>query len=484
MMARALALAEKGPVHRDAQPARRLRPHAGRGASSARAGTKRPAAPHAEVAGARAGRARRPRARRVYVTLEPCNHHGRTPPCVEALIAGKGRARRRGHARPESRRRRTAARSSPPPASRFESGLLEDEARELNIGFVSRMTRGRPWVRMKIAATLDGRTALANGKSQWITGPEARRDGHRWRARACAIAHRRRHGEGRRPAAHGARGRDAAPAAARGGRQPTGDAARRESAARASRTLVFAAIERRVAAERGDRRAAERAAARWTCRRCSTSSRAAASTSCTSRPASRLNGSLVREGCVDEFLIYLNPSLLGDAAQGMVDLRGDGLARRASAAEDRVARAHRRRHPHPREALMFTGIVQAVGRIVSVAPARGRRRPPAARGRAASATRSACRALPHRGEEARQGGSGSTSRRRPCACTDRARPRRAGEPGKVAAPRRPPRRPPRHRPRGRRRALVPEEGQRLHLPRAQGGWRATSRARARSASTA
>ena len=64
---------------------------------------------------------------------------------------------------------------------------MEAEARELNIGFVSRMTRGRPWVRMKIAATLDGRTALADGTSQWITGPEARKDGHRWRARACAI---------------------------------------------------------------------------------------------------------------------------------------------------------------------------------------------------------------------------------------------------------------------------------------------------------
>jgi diaminohydroxyphosphoribosylaminopyrimidine deaminase/5-amino-6-(5-phosphoribosylamino)uracil reductase len=64
---------------------------------------------------------------------------------------------------------------------------MEDEARELNIGFVSRMTRGRPWVRMKIAASLDGRTALANGRSQWITGAEARRDGHAWRARACAV---------------------------------------------------------------------------------------------------------------------------------------------------------------------------------------------------------------------------------------------------------------------------------------------------------
>jgi diaminohydroxyphosphoribosylaminopyrimidine deaminase/5-amino-6-(5-phosphoribosylamino)uracil reductase len=66
-------------------------------------------------------------------------------------------------------------------------GLLEDEARELNIGFVARMTRGRPWVRLKVAATLDAKTALASGESRWITGEEARRDGHHWRARACAI---------------------------------------------------------------------------------------------------------------------------------------------------------------------------------------------------------------------------------------------------------------------------------------------------------
>src|SRR5689334_20902297 len=68
-----------------------------------------------------------------------------------------------------------------------ECGLLERDALELNIGFVSRMTRGRPWVRVKIASSVDGRSALANGRSQWITSPEARRDGHHWRARACAI---------------------------------------------------------------------------------------------------------------------------------------------------------------------------------------------------------------------------------------------------------------------------------------------------------
>jgi len=123
----------------------------------------------------------------VYVTLEPCAHHGRTPPCVDALIKAKPA-------------RVVAAMQDPNPKTagkgfdqlraagiQVDVGLMEMEARELNIGFISRMTRGTPWVRMKIAASLDGRTALANGQSQWITGNEARRDGHAWRARACAV---------------------------------------------------------------------------------------------------------------------------------------------------------------------------------------------------------------------------------------------------------------------------------------------------------
>ncbi|MCX7513694.1 bifunctional diaminohydroxyphosphoribosylaminopyrimidine deaminase/5-amino-6-(5-phosphoribosylamino)uracil reductase RibD [Frateuria sp. STR12] len=142
--------------------------------------------PHAEVFALReAGEAAR--GATAYVTLEPCAHFGRTPPCADALVAA-------GVARV------VIAAEDPFPQVAgngiaklraagivVETGLLREPARELNIGFFSRIESGRPWVRVKLAMSLDGRTALANGESKWITGEAARADVQRWRARSSAI---------------------------------------------------------------------------------------------------------------------------------------------------------------------------------------------------------------------------------------------------------------------------------------------------------
>lgn len=142
--------------------------------------------PHAEVHALREA-GEQARGATAYVTLEPCAHHGRTPPCADALIAA-------GVARVVI----AAEDPFPQVAGKgiaklhaagivVESGLMREAAREINIGFFSRIERQRPWVRVKLAMSLDGRTALANGESKWITGEAARMDGQRWRARSSAI---------------------------------------------------------------------------------------------------------------------------------------------------------------------------------------------------------------------------------------------------------------------------------------------------------
>ena len=151
--------------------------------------TQKAGGPHAEVMALRdaAARGHATLGATAYVTLEPCSHHGRTGPCCDALIAagiakvvvsiadpnplvsGQGFARLRAA------------------GIQVEIGPGAEESRELNIGFFSRMIRKTPWVRLKVAASLDGKTALDNGQSQWITSEPARTDGHAWRARSCAM---------------------------------------------------------------------------------------------------------------------------------------------------------------------------------------------------------------------------------------------------------------------------------------------------------
>ncbi|KPK31166.1 MAG: riboflavin biosynthesis protein RibD [Betaproteobacteria bacterium SG8_40] len=184
-MARALRLAENGMYTTTPNP-RVGCVIVGDGRTVGEGWHEKAGSAHAEVAALkRAGGAARNAT--VYVTLEPCSHQGRTPPCADALIrAGVGRV--------------VVAMRDPNPVVSgagiqrlrdagiaVECGVLESQARELNVGYVSRMTRGKPWMRVKIASGLDGKTALENGASQWITSVQARRDAHRWRARSCAI---------------------------------------------------------------------------------------------------------------------------------------------------------------------------------------------------------------------------------------------------------------------------------------------------------
>jgi diaminohydroxyphosphoribosylaminopyrimidine deaminase/5-amino-6-(5-phosphoribosylamino)uracil reductase len=260
----------------------------------------------------------------VYVTLEPCSHHGRTPPCAEALIkAGVGRV--------------VVAMVDPNPqvageglaqlqqaGIRTDIGLLEKEAHELNIGFVSRMTCGRPWLRLKIAASLDGKTALNNGVSQWITGADARRDAHRLRARSCAVLtgigtvladdpmlNVREVETSRQPLRVVVDSGLRMPPTAKmllaeeilvvtASSDPARAGRLREAGAE---VLVLPPLGGRVDLARMLDELGKRGI-----------------NEITVEAGRGLNGALVRQGLVDEFVIYFAPLLLGDRARGMFDL--------------------------------------------------------------------------------------------------------------------------------------------------------------------
>jgi diaminohydroxyphosphoribosylaminopyrimidine deaminase/5-amino-6-(5-phosphoribosylamino)uracil reductase len=281
---------------------------------------------HAEIMALRDAQARGNdvRGATAFVTLEPCSHHGRTGPCCDALVAA-------GIARV------VASLQDPNPqvagegfgrlraaGVQVEVGPGAEASRELNLGFLSRMRRGTPWVRMKIAASLDGQTALEDGRSQWITGEAARTDGHAWRARACAVLTGigtvleddprldvRLVSAPRQPHLVVVDSRLQTPLGARlflPGRQlfiytATDDAARRTALEAQGATVVplpgpggkvdLAAMLRDLARREVNELHVE--------------------------AGHKLNGSLVREGLVDEFLVYLAPKLLG-AGRGMVQI--------------------------------------------------------------------------------------------------------------------------------------------------------------------
>ena len=324
-MASAIALAERGLYTTTPNPRVGCVIVAG-GSVIGEGWHERAGLPHAEANALAdvAARGRSPRGATMYVTLEPCNHVGRTPPCADAVIAaGIGRV--------------VVAMADPNPAAAagaarlraagiaVDMGLLGDQARELNVGFVSRMTRGRPWVRMKVAASLDGRTALSTGESKWITGEAARADGHHWRARACAIL-----------TGHGTIHHDDPQLTVRAiatPRQPRRIVIDRhaETDPRArvladDNVLMVTAGERNPSWSSGvPHLALPDADGRIDLGALMEALGERGINELHVEAGARLNGALLDAGLVDELLLYVAPSIIGDPAHGVAEFRS-GLA--------------------------------------------------------------------------------------------------------------------------------------------------------------
>ena len=321
-MARALQLAERGLY--SATPNPRVGCVIVRdGAIAGEGWHERAGGPHAEVM-ALAAAGERARGATAYVTLEPCHHHGRTPPCDEALIAAGITRVVAATLDPDPRTAGQGVARLRSAGMAVETGALEHAARALNRGFISRVTRGRPWLRMKIAASLDGKTALLNGKSRWITGEAARNDGHHWRARACAIM-----------TGIGTVRDDDPQLTVRGvatSRQPLRvvidsrlelrpDARILEGGG----VLVACAVDDRAKALKLRNRGAEivvipNAAGKVELPALMHELGRRGINELHVEAGYQLNGSLLNEGCVDELLLYFAPCFIGDRARGMAAL--------------------------------------------------------------------------------------------------------------------------------------------------------------------
>lgn len=298
--------------------------------------------PHAEVHALRAAGARA-RGATAYVTLEPCAHQGRTPPCTDALIAAGVARVVYASGDPDPRvNGRGAARLQSAGIS-VEHGLLAAAAEDLNCGFFRRVRSGRPWVRVKLAASLDGRTGLANGTSKWITSAAARADVQHWRARSCALVT----GIGTvladdplltvRPPAAVLRqplrivldSSFRTPPTA--GLLRTGGAVQIVGVEPAAASALTAALTLTLAAPGTDARTALRAAPQIECMAAGADGRvdlpallqrlgAAQINELQVEAGATLSGALLASGLADELLLYLAPSLLGQDARPLAEL--------------------------------------------------------------------------------------------------------------------------------------------------------------------
>jgi diaminohydroxyphosphoribosylaminopyrimidine deaminase/5-amino-6-(5-phosphoribosylamino)uracil reductase len=283
---------------------------------------ERPGEPHAEPHAIRAA-GEKARGATAYVTLEPCSHHGRTPPCVDALLAA-------GVARvvyaigdPDPRVSGRGAKLLRKAGVVVESGLLEREAEAINAGFLMRNRRGRPFIRLKSAASLDGGTALANGASQWITSEAARADVQLWRARRSAVL---------TSAATVLADDPRLDVRIETERQPLRVVLdrRRQVEARArilkppGEVLLFAAAKSRVTPdERFGKARVERVRVlrgHLDLQRVFAKLGALAVNEVLVEAGPRLAGALFAAGLVDEWLLYLAPKLLGRGAKPLADL--------------------------------------------------------------------------------------------------------------------------------------------------------------------